>query len=202
MKNSLSVVIALAVTAALLLLMSGLIKSHAEYIEPEEIVEVVPDFIKEIKVRQPVRPNLPQPPAAEPADIKGPNVLPLSPKNTENIQIAKVELAEFNDSLPEAIGQPNLGAMDRSAMPMYRSQPAYPPIAAQKGLEGWVTLKYDVDQTGTVSNIIVVAAEPKRIFNDEAIKALKKWRFKPAMVNGQPMTTKDQTVTLEFNLED
>ena len=74
-------------------------------------------------------------------------------------------------------------------------------IAQQRGLEGWVLLKYDVDTSGTLSNIAVIDSEPRKIFDKEATRALRKWKFKPAMTNGQPIASLGQTVKIEFKMD-
>ncbi len=62
-------------------------------------------------------------------------------------------------------------------------------------------LKYDVDTSGTLSNITVIDSEPRKIFDKEATRALRKWKFKPAMTNGQPIASVGQTVKIEFNMD-
>ena len=84
---------------------------------------------------------------------------------------------------------------------MYRTQPNYPIVAQQRGLEGWVLLTYDVDTSGSLSNIAVIDSEPRKIFDKEATRALRKWKFKPAMTNGQPIASVGQTVKIEFNMD-
>ena len=62
-------------------------------------------------------------------------------------------------------------------------------------------LKYDVDTSGTLSNITVIDSEPRKIFDKEATRALRKWKFKPAMTNGQPIASLGQTVKIEFKMD-
>ena len=57
--------------------------------------------------------------------------------------------------------------------------PEYPRRAVADGREGWVDLAITVNPDGTVSNVAVLAAEPRRVFERPAIRAAKKWKFKP-----------------------
>ncbi|WP_352311523.1 energy transducer TonB, partial [Psychrobacter sp. W2-37-MNA-CIBAN-0211] len=42
---------------------------------------------------------------------------------------------------------------------------------------------------------------PKRLFDREAIRALKKWKYKPKIVDGKPLRQSGMTVQLDFTLE-
>jgi protein TonB len=53
---------------------------------------------------------------------------------------------------------------------------------------------------GGVEDVKVIEAEPKRIFNREAIRALRKWKYRPKMVDGKPQKQFGLTVQLDFTL--
>ncbi|MGB0936711.1 MAG: energy transducer TonB [Colwellia sp.] len=61
--------------------------------------------------------------------------------------------------------------------PIIKISPKYPVLAAREGVEGYVTLSFDVTKAGTVDNIKVVSSLPEGTFEKEAINALKKWRY-------------------------
>jgi eukaryotic-like serine/threonine-protein kinase len=62
--------------------------------------------------------------------------------------------------------------------------PEYPPDMLEKGVEGVVVLKIVVSETGTVSDVQVLAgADP---FAAAAAGAVRRWRFSPPMVDGRP----------------
>lgn len=90
---------------------------------------------------------------------------------------------------------------DGESRPIFRMSPKYPPEAAQKGLEGWVELQFTIDASGAVKDIKVTDAQPKRIFDKEARRALKKWKYKPLVVEGQPTDQPNRMVVLDFKLE-
>ncbi|MDP2561142.1 TonB family protein [Psychrobium sp. 1_MG-2023] len=64
------------------------------------------------------------------------------------------------------------------AQPTVRIEPRYPVQAARDGIEGSVVLKFDITQSGDVKNIIVVKSVPENVFDKEARRALKKWKYK------------------------
>ena len=74
---------------------------------------------------------------------------------------------------------------DRQLSPLVRVHPMYPQKAAQRGVEGWVEVEFTISKTGTVKDPKVVAAEPSRIFNRAALRAIRKWKYKPELVDGE-----------------
>ena len=80
-----------------------------------------------------------------------------------------------------------------------RPKPDYPRKALRNREEGWVKVSFTVTAQGTVSDPKVVAAKPRRVFDSAALKAIRKWRFKPKKVGGRPVQTK-ATQLIEFNL--
>jgi len=58
-------------------------------------------------------------------------------------------------------------------------QPEYPRAALNNGLEGWVDLRVTVNPDGAVSQLEVVDAEPRRVFERSALRAANQWQFVP-----------------------
>lgn len=69
------------------------------------------------------------------------------------------------------------GTIENLPKPVKRVEPKYPLEAARAGLFGYVAMRYLVDEQGKVQAIDVVDAYPEKIFNREAIQALKRWRY-------------------------
>ena len=85
-------------------------------------------------------------------------------------------------------------------MPLYRVEPRYPSRALRQGKEGYVVLKFTIDTQGRPIDITIMDAKPHRLFDKEAIRALRKWKYQPQVVNGTAMAQQGQTVRLEFRL--
>jgi protein TonB len=77
--------------------------------------------------------------------------------------------------------------------------PRYPTAAMRANQEGWVDVELTVGTDGTVTNVAVVDAQPKHVFDRSAIDAVSRWEYKPATRNGEPMTVTLRR-RLQFNL--
>ncbi len=91
------------------------------------------------------------------------------------------------------------GLPDGDVQPLLRIAPQYPRRAAIKGVEGWVKIAFTIQGDGTVSDPQVINAKPSRIFNRAALTAIKKWKFRPRMVDGKAVPRKAEQV-IEFSL--
>lgn len=65
--------------------------------------------------------------------------------------------------------------------------PQYPPWALAQEIEGWVDLTFVVTSEGRVDRPTVVEAQPPGTFDDAAIAAAARWRFRPYQENGEPV---------------
>jgi protein TonB len=70
--------------------------------------------------------------------------------------------------------------------------PEYPRSAREKGTSGWVQLTFDVETDGSVAHVAVLASDPKNVFDEAAIGALRRWRYRPVEKNGQPIEQRAQ----------
>ena len=69
-----------------------------------------------------------------------------------------------------------------------------------KGTEGWVRVQFTINEDGTVSGPSVVDAEPKRVFNREAVRAILRWKFKPRIIDGVAVKREAEQV-IEFTMD-
>lgn len=77
-------------------------------------------------------------------------------------------------------------------------EPQYPPIAKIAHMSGTVVLHAIISKTGSVVNLNV-ASSSNPMFNNYALEAVKQWRYRPYLLNGEP-TEVDTTITVNFAL--
>ncbi len=81
-----------------------------------------------------------------------------------------------------------------------RIPPEYPKQALRRGIEGKVTIQFVIRPDGSVDNPVIVNAEPSDIFEEAALEAIQKWKFKQKIVNG--VAVEQRTIqTLAFKLK-
>jgi protein TonB len=90
---------------------------------------------------------------------------------------------------------------DSDVLPLVRVEPIYPRRANERGIEGWVYLRFTITTAGTVRDPVVVDADPPGTFDSAAKRAVKKWKYKPKMVSGKPVEQSGIEVVMTFELE-
>ncbi len=93
-------------------------------------------------------------------------------------------------------------SIDTMPVPQVRVQPRYPNRAIERGLEGYVDVRFDITKIGTTSNVIVVNANPEGVFDRAAVKAVQRWKYQPQLVEGEAIETKNITHRIVFAMED
>lgn len=188
--------LALVVTAGLFQLMAALIDRPAAALSLPEPVLAVELAKPRAETTAKIRPQQPPPP---PPQTRQP------PASRLVAEPGGVPLTWSADPRMPAIDHEfklaSLQQPDQQASPIVRIEPKYPVKAAQDGINGWVRLSFNLTANGEVTDVHVLAAEPGRVFEQEAVRALKKWKYQPKLENGQPVAQSGLTVQLDFRLE-
>jgi protein TonB len=92
----------------------------------------------------------------------------------------------------------SMGTGTSQLIPIVKVAPRCPREAQISGVDGSVTLILNVNANGRVSTIQVKSAKPTRVFNSEAIKAVKRWQFKPKTIDGIAVDQKGELL-VEFS---
>lgn len=85
-------------------------------------------------------------------------------------------------------------------LPIVRVAPIYPPRAAARGLEGYVVVSYTVNTSGTTEDINVLESSAT-LFEQAAIDAVEKYKYRPRIIDGQPVAVEGATSRIVFVLE-
>jgi len=78
-----------------------------------------------------------------------------------------------------------------------RVEPTYPPLARAARVQGEVVLSAVISVNGDIQNLQLVSGHPMLV--PQAIEAVRQWRYKPYLLNGQPVEV-ETTITVIFSL--
>lgn len=198
----LSFAFASAVAVGLFLLMHGLIAHEGGRLEDTGPKTVI-DFVRlkrdsRLDVKKRAKPDKP-PPQQQPVSPS----MSLPDYDGAPVSVAvKADRPSIGKTF-ELSGGPSLGApSDTDTIPLVRINPIYPRRAAERRIEGWVIVKFSINEQGMVENPEVVDANPRGIFESAAIRAIRKWKYRPKIEGGKPVKRYGISVKLTFDLED
>ena len=92
-------------------------------------------------------------------------------------------------------------AGSRDPLPIMRVTPIYPSRASRRGIEGWAEVAFTINTNGATEDIRVVAEDPPGVFGRAAVKAVRKWKYKPQVIDGKVQPRPNVRVMLKFELE-
>lgn len=80
---------------------------------------------------------------------------------------------------------------------IHRVNPVYPPQAKSRNLSGDVSLEAVIDREGRVTQLVAVSGSP--LFAKAAMDAVRKWKYRPWMLKGEPVEVKT-TIIVHFRM--
>lgn len=197
MRYATAVVLALGVTYGLIFIMSQLIASGMDPITGNDDRQIV-DFVrikqdedvrtKDRKVEKPEKPETPPP------VMPRPQLDPMRINTNVN--------AEFSFGRSLDISADSLANSDGDYLPIVKVAPEYPRRALQRGIEGFVVVEFMVTKLGTVENVIVVEANPPGYFERAAVKAAQRFKYKPKVINGEPVEVAGVRNQITFKIDE
>ncbi len=98
---------------------------------------------------------------------------------------------------PVAPQRIRVGGNVQKAMQLFTPSPVYPPLAKQARIQGVVKLNAVISKEGNIEQLTVVSGHPLLI--PSALDAVKKWRYKPTLLNGEPVEVITQ-IDVNFTL--
>jgi protein TonB len=75
--------------------------------------------------------------------------------------------------------------------------PTYPPLARQARIQGVVILQAQISKDGNIENLQLISGHP--MLAPAAIEAVKQWKYRPYLLNGEPVEV-DTQVQVNFTL--
>lgn len=179
-----ALVLAAAITLGLFFLMQALIGSAGDGLNEAPKGRVL-DFVRvpkeetvQKKDRKPKKPPKPKDP---PPQMQQPQMQASNP-NAEGSGMNFATDVAADVSLDGGLA---LASGDGEYLPIVKVAPIYPRRAQQRGIEGTVLVEFTVTKNGSVSNPVVIEANPPDIFNQAALDAALKFKYKPRVINGE-----------------
>lgn len=200
MRYLAAILAAAGITIGLFYLMQSLI-SGGEGAMSEPVRGSVLDFVRtpepeqvQEKERKPERPPEPEQP---PEDLPQPQM----DTNVETDMGGSYDFSANVDAAADIGNGASLQASDGEYLPIVKVQATYPRRALQRGIEGYVVVEFTVTRQGTVRDPVVVQAEPEGIFEQSALDAVMKFKYKPRVIDGEPVEVEgvQNRMTFEMN---
>ncbi len=101
--------------------------------------------------------------------------------------VQKIEVAAI-ETTPRAAEPLVSVGIEVDVVPMIRVSPRYPRRAVRAKIEGIVTVEFTITKDGAVLNPFIVRSYPEKIFDQSAMRAIRKWKFRPKKVAGETVT--------------
>jgi protein TonB len=179
-----AIVLSAIVTLGLFYVMQSLIKSGGSaFTDPPtgsvlDFVRVKKDETTQKKDRKPKKPPKPEQP---PPAMKQPQL----DSSTPNVQGQGMDFGADISADLTLDGGLALESGDGEYLPIVKVAPIYPRRALSRGIEGYVIVEFTVSKQGSVKDPLVIKSEPAELFDQAAIDAALKFKYKPRVVNGE-----------------
>lgn len=161
-------------------------------IEFIQLKEVTPTFKKPVATLKAPRPLDTPPPTSAPEKMAVTN---------PNMNIEAFALPALSSALSVEGFDFALAPGNSDAIPMIQIRPQHPFRATELGIEGWVKVEFTITTLGTTKDVHVVESQPAFVFDQAAIHAVSRWKFKPRTVNGKA-TQSEVSQHIDFTLDD
>ena len=157
--------------------------------------EVPPPAIQPI-VNEPVKPKPEQMPVPVTEKIKTPIKKTVEKKPAEQTAKDKRDDKKQPEAKPQTYVQANSQPFDIS-----NPKPLYPVSARKRGIQGKVLLQLSITAEGKVAAVHVMQSSGFRMLDLSAVNSVKRWRFMPALQDGQAVASVLQ-VPIRFVLKE
>jgi protein TonB len=156
----------------------------ADIVVPDKVIETNLKEVKPEKVEDPEEP----PPDLEPIDFDTDidmNVANAAPNTGINLKLSSS----------------GMSSGDGEYLPIIKVAPIYPRRAQTRGISGYCIVEYTVTKTGSIRDPQPVDCQPSGIFERASVKAAEKFKYKPRVVDGEPIEVAGVQNKFTYELE-
>ncbi len=186
-------------TFGLLVLMYTLIATEDVSLDKKKIRKLADILMQNSEITTQMaerKPDKPDEPEEPPPEMEQPELQQLDVSMEQVSVSAPAIKADIN--INAGLG---LGASDGEYLPIVKVAPIYPRRAQSRGIEGYCTVEYTVTKAGTVRNPVAIDCKPKGVFDRASLKAAKKFKYKPRVVDGNPIDVAGVKNKFTYQLE-
>ena len=166
-----------------LLFMMQLLIATGEGAVTNEVRFAMGDFVRvernEIIETKKEKPEKPPEPEQQP-ELPSPEQL----DNFDNAMTVSVSAPQLTNTM--RMGGIGFAISDGEYLPIVKVAPVYPARALTRGLEGYVIVEFTVTRTGTVRDVFVIEST-SQLFERAATEAALKFKYKPRVIDGEPV---------------
>ena len=160
------------------------------------------DFVRvkknEIIERKQIKPKKPPPPKAPPPEPPAPKLDDLTP-SAEKITISAVPVIT---DIELSSGGFSLGIGEGDYLPIVKVAPIYPRRAVSRGVEGYCIVEYTVTRAGTTRDVRVLPDQcTSSLFEKASVAAATKFKYKPRVIDGDPVEVAGVRNKFTYKLE-
>jgi protein TonB len=205
-RMAVSLLMAFMITMLLVYAMQRLIET-GERALTEQTRIYMPDFVRiqreESVERKQVKPDKLPPPETTPDST----VVPELAEGDADASAVSVDFSSGRDGSLESGFSLNVAGVtsfeyaDADYMPLVKVAPIYPRRAAARGLAGWVLVRFTVTSLGSVKDVEVLESTDP-IFERAAVQAALKFKYKPRIVDGEPVEVTGVLHYIRFDVEE
>ena len=192
-----SIILGTAVTCALLFIMQLLIGTGREAMTDGKNFRIT-DFVRvelneviETRQDKPERPPEPETPPEMPT--------PEQTASFDNVMAVSVSIPDVDVNL--SLHGVGFGVSDSEYLPIVKVAPIYPSRAVTMDLEGYVIVEFTVTRSGTTRDVVVIEST-HWVFDRAAREAASKFKYKPRVIDGEPVEVLGVLHKITFVLRD
>ena len=194
-RTAISILLAIVMVVALFLIMRTLIDGN--FVNPEVDDRMVAELVRlpdDIELQN----STPKPDKAEDPEEPPPDMEMEQLDVNMDVDIQNVApRANINIS----IGTGTMAQGDGEYLPIVKVAPIYPRRAQTRGISGYCIVEYTVTTSGAIRDPRAVDCQPSGVFDKASVKASLKFKYKPRVVDGEPIEVAGVRNKFTYELE-
>lgn len=193
----LGALLAIPVAGGLFFIMQYLIATADPDIDDEEQRKVADIHMPEREIDTNVKEQKPdkvEDPEEPPPDLDTPDMD--TDMDTEVVNTAPQQQVDIE------ISGSGMAATDGEYLPIVKVAPIYPRRAQTRGITGYCIVEYTVTKSGSIRDPQPVDCQPSGVFERASVKAAEKFKYKPRVVDGEPIEVAGVQNKFTYELEE